>query len=642
MERVDISTGLPNVAYGRPDEVPGCTAADAALTLCQGLITGGGGSLVVMAAGVVTVAVLVLVPAAAAGTANSRRPDLLPEDCGRRLLQPDDAGRPLIADPTNTAGNTTAYYGQFPWQARIAVYKRGARGYVHQCGGIVITRRHVLTAAHCVDHVALRHMLVRVGDWRFGAYDGAEQEFGVSDFRVHRHYGDRTALANDIALLSLKIRRGDGIEFGWFVQPACLPEADTVYEMNTECEVSGWGKTADGAPISETLRGVSVPLVTDDFCSAPEVHRARFVSGRTFCAGLVRGGPDSCGGDSGGPLVCRDPTNDRFVAFGIVSTGDPRGCGKLPGLYTKLSGFVDWLLPLLQLDSEQDPSAVFEVGCGRADLSMPLIASDTYTLEGPDDLPWLVILHVTLNFTAIELCTGTVISERSILTTADCARHGVPLTARPAIKRPNGTDIEFDIIGAVRYPGGGPLTAASDLALLETSAPIPASSGVRPVCLLDQQRAAQLPANLTFLLADVAHHIDPYAHSLVLKHRVRQVPASDVGECSHYCLQVPRQNPEERRLRVGHAALRETTPCLNLHHSDEIEVDRLNRLSGLPLMAELVIERSQTLVCRWYITSPWYQRRLSTQHNAHADGERKLISSALGVNFTHLSDICCR
>ena len=157
--------------------------------------------------------------------------------------------------------------------------------------------------------------------------------FAVASIYVHHQFGDGTPFANDIALLRLKVRHGVEIKFSRFVQPACLSDIGTKCEPNTVCEVSGWGKTTDGGPISETLLGVSVPLMSDGFCSAHEVYEGRFVPGRMFCAGLVRGGPDASGGDSGGPLVCRDRTTDRFIAYGIVSTGDQRGCGLLPGIY---------------------------------------------------------------------------------------------------------------------------------------------------------------------------------------------------------------------------------------------------------------------------------------------------------------------
>ena len=118
-----------------------------------------------MAAVSVTVVLLAAVQAleAAVVTLNSQHPDLLPSDCGRRLVTLADVSQSRIVGN----GNVTAFHGQFPWQARIEVYKREARNYVHQCGGIVITQKHVITAAHCIDHIALRHIVVRVSDWQF-------------------------------------------------------------------------------------------------------------------------------------------------------------------------------------------------------------------------------------------------------------------------------------------------------------------------------------------------------------------------------------------------------------------------------------------------------------------------------------------
>ena len=438
---------------------------------------------------IVLLAVVVAVPASAfgtigIGTSNNRRPDLLPVDCGRRVVQPDAINRPYVVG----TGNESAFYGEFPWQARIEVPKGDRGRYGHQCGGIIITSRHVITAAHCIDRVPFASIEVKVGDLRFDRFESAEQVFGVTGFYVHHQFGNGSAFAYDIALLRLKVRRGVGIQFGPYVQPACLPEADTKYEPDTVCEVSGWGQTADGGPISETLRGALVPLVTDKFCSAREVYEDRFVSGRMFCAGLVRGGPDACGGDSGGPLVCRDPTNNRFIAFGIVSSGDPKGCGKLPGLYTKISGFVSWLLPRLQLDIS-DRSADSGIDCGRSDL-FPLAALTSAIEEGSFSdaaaFPWLVFIR---DATDGFLCTGLIVSDRWILGNLYCASDAVSSgTAYAAVRNvTTGSFVRmFDIISYMKHPNYN-FTTLYDIALLKTSAPMPLSDSLRPVCLPHRQ-----------------------------------------------------------------------------------------------------------------------------------------------------------
>ena len=53
----------------------------------------------------------------------------------------------------------------------------------------------------------------------------------------------------------------------------------------------------------------------------------------------VSGGKDSCQADSGGPLFTRNP----FTLVGIVSWGE--GCGDpgYPGVYTRVSEYIDFI-----------------------------------------------------------------------------------------------------------------------------------------------------------------------------------------------------------------------------------------------------------------------------------------------------------
>ena len=48
-------------------------------------------------------------------------------------------------------------------------------------------------------------------------------------------------------------------------------------------------------------------------------------------------------GDSGGALIYRDKSTGRATIIGIVSVGN--GCGRqgYPGIYAKVSHYVDWI-----------------------------------------------------------------------------------------------------------------------------------------------------------------------------------------------------------------------------------------------------------------------------------------------------------
>ncbi|XP_037093695.1 ovochymase-2-like [Pollicipes pollicipes] len=296
-------------------------------------------------------------------TANSNRPDILPTDCGRRTVRPDEALRPFIVGP----GNTTAYYGQYPWQARLVMYDAKVKGYVHYCGGIIVSHEHVVTAAHCVVEVAPHRLLVRVGDLRFDDRELFEQEFAVASYHVHSRFGAGAGLRHDVALLRLRRRVGPGIEFGRYVQPACLPAAGAEYETFLLCEVSGWGRMADLAPISEVLRGVSVPLVSDAFCGAPEVYQDRFLPGAMFCSGPTGGGADSycpdllpadgedlsvtlnrplCGLDAANtPLLCCPGQKPRRVGCGRSRFSPP---SQLGAAFAKNAANFPWMAAIYE------------------------------------------------------------------------------------------------------------------------------------------------------------------------------------------------------------------------------------------------------------------------------------------------------
>ena len=72
-----------------------------------------------------------------------------------------------------------------------------------------------------------------------------------------------------------------------------------------------------------------------------------------ICAGDLAGGKDSCQGDSGGPLVCINSENEP-VLVGITSWGE--GCAKpeLPGIYTNVANYQNWIVDVTEGNVEPD------------------------------------------------------------------------------------------------------------------------------------------------------------------------------------------------------------------------------------------------------------------------------------------------
>lgn len=90
---------------------------------------------------------------------------------------------------------------------------------------------------------------------------------------------------------------------------------------------------------------VNVPVILNDDCNKRLPNKK--VQANQMCAGGVPG-KDSCRGDSGGPLIRSfvDTINGRVQWYqeGIVSRGVECGLQGYPGIYTRLSRFISWIV----------------------------------------------------------------------------------------------------------------------------------------------------------------------------------------------------------------------------------------------------------------------------------------------------------
>lgn len=212
-----------------------------------------------------------------------------------------------------------------PWQVGLF------EGPSLRCGGVLIDRRWVLTAAHCSGRY-----WVRLGEHSLSRLDWTEQ-IRRSDFSV-THPGYQGALRNhehDLRLLRLRtpVRLTRG------VRPLPLPSACAA--AGTECHISGWGTTNQpGSPFPDRLQCLNLSIVSDAACRAVFPGR---ITDNMVCAG-GDAGRDACQGDSGGPLVCRG------VLQGLVSWGSVEPCGQrgIPGVYTKVCNYENWVRTIMR------------------------------------------------------------------------------------------------------------------------------------------------------------------------------------------------------------------------------------------------------------------------------------------------------
>uniref|UniRef100_A0A3P8UAL8 trypsin n=1 Tax=Amphiprion percula TaxID=161767 RepID=A0A3P8UAL8_AMPPE len=233
--------------------------------------------------------------------------------------------------------------GAIPWQVSLQEKPSGSsQPFRHTCGGVLIASCWVLTAGHCIQ--PNQDMQVMMGSLSQDMSDPNAQILQVEQAIRHEGYRDTpSAVYNDIALLKLKGTNGVCANETQFVKAACLPDAQLPDGM--ECTISGWGATEQSKYGSNHLLEANVLLISQEKCSEPKIY-GNVLDNSMFCAGHLQGGVDSCQGDSGGPLTCKQ--TDTHVVYGLVSWGDQCGKKNKPGVYTRVTHFVDWIKSNMQ------------------------------------------------------------------------------------------------------------------------------------------------------------------------------------------------------------------------------------------------------------------------------------------------------
>ncbi|XP_077485203.1 transmembrane protease serine 9-like [Amblyomma americanum] len=257
----------------------------------------------------------------------------LPSSCGiARVIE------------SRVVGGRVADVGAWPWMAAIYEKTEGAEPAMI-CGGALVTDRHVLTAATCLSRdtggkqPTAQMLTVRLGDHDLNSTNDqtAPVDVQVSDLVRHPDYAQST-YTNDIALLVLS----EPVTWSRFVQPVCLPFGPLASETleGRNAFIIGWGATKFGYDGSSELRQAQIPIWTEDDCKKA-YQRYLVITKEQLCAGDNRGESDACQGDSGGPLLL--PYEGRYYVVGIISWG--KGCAipGFPGVYTRVSAYLDWL-----------------------------------------------------------------------------------------------------------------------------------------------------------------------------------------------------------------------------------------------------------------------------------------------------------
>ncbi|OXU30751.1 hypothetical protein TSAR_013217, partial [Trichomalopsis sarcophagae] len=199
----------------------------------------------------------------------------------------------------------------------------------HICGAVIISKKWSLTAAHCCIHINPNEQFsLRSGSAKLDEGGTVHQ---VTQVERHNKYLDDD---DDYDLCALRVH--PPFEFK-DAEPVKLPYPGVPLQ-DSWGRVTGWGYTEpDVEKLSPVLKSIDVKKVDLKHCKYA-YRNSYTIHDRDICYGSGSDSKDACQGDSGGPLV-----NEDMVLIGVVSFGEDCGYSHLPGIYTDVVQFRNWI-----------------------------------------------------------------------------------------------------------------------------------------------------------------------------------------------------------------------------------------------------------------------------------------------------------
>ncbi|RZB40525.1 brachyurin, partial [Asbolus verrucosus] len=224
-------------------------------------------------------------------------------------------------------GGNPADIAEFPFAAAIYTTTNDGRYF---CGGAIIHRQWILTAAHCV--IGAVSFSIQVGSNSLKKEDNNRLTISATASIPHPDF-DKETFTNNIGLINLP----ETLRFNDYINGIALPSA--AVPDNTITTAIGWGQTDDeiSGPVDDLNKVILVTLA-NEHCKYTYGDQ---ITENMVCAdGLYNEG--TCIGDIGGPLI--QYQNGEAVHIATASFLSFNGCESIdPSGFTRTFSYLDWI-----------------------------------------------------------------------------------------------------------------------------------------------------------------------------------------------------------------------------------------------------------------------------------------------------------